>query len=65
MLSLGIVLCCISVAPVVFFGTIFDGNFFSEALSPSMIFLLTGIGVFFILFSSAKEDAYKKLLSLG
>ncbi|MBE5830286.1 MAG: hypothetical protein IJJ64_01415 [Butyrivibrio sp.] len=65
MLSLGIVLCCISVAPVVFFGTIFDGNFFSEALGPSMIFLLTGIGVFFILFSSAKEDAYKKLLSLG
>ncbi len=65
MLSLGIVLCCISVAPVVFFGTIFDGNFFSEALGPSMIFFLTGLGVFFILFSSAKEIAYKKLLSLG
>lgn len=65
MLSLGIAFCCISVAPVVFFGTIFDGNFFSEALGPSMIFFLTGIGVFFILFSSAKEMAYKKLLSLG
>ncbi len=65
MLSLGVVLCCISCVPVVFFGILFDGNFFSEALGPSMIFLLTGIGVFFILFSSAKDDAYKKLLSLG
>ena len=65
MLSLGIVLCCVSVVPVVFFGILFNGNFFSEALGPSMIFILTGVGVFFILFSSAKDDAYKKLLSLG
>lgn len=65
MLSLGIVLCCISVVPVVFFGILFNGNFFSEALGPSMIFILTGLGVFFILFSTAKDDAYKKLLSLG
>ena len=65
MLSLGIVLCCISVVPVVFFGILFNGNFFSEALGPSMIFILTGVGVFFILFSTAKDDAYKKLLSLG
>ena len=61
----GIVLCCISVVPVVFFGILFNGNFFSEALGPSMIFILTGLGVFFILFSTAKDDAYKKLLSLG
>ena len=65
MLSLGIVLCCVSVVPVVFFGILFNGNFFSEALGPSMIFILTGLGVFFILFSSAKDQAYKKLLSLG
>lgn len=65
MLSLGIVLCCISVVPVVFFGILFNDNFFSEALGPSMIFILTGLGVFFILFSTAKDDAYKKLLSLG
>ncbi len=65
MLSLGIVLCSISVVPVVFFGILFNGNFFSEALGPSMIFILSGVGVFFILFSSAKDEAYKKLLSLG
>ena len=63
MLAFGIVLCCISVVPVVFFGILFDGNFFSDALGPSMIFILTVIGVFFILFSSAKDAAYSKLLS--
>ena len=64
MLSLGIILCIVSVVPVSMFGILSISRFLTDGVGPSMIFLLTGLGVFFILNSSRKDDAYKKLLSL-
>ena len=65
MLALGIVLCIVCVVPVTMFGIFSISDFLTEALGPSMIFFLSGLGVFFILNSSRKAGAYNKLLSLN
>ncbi len=64
MLALGIILCIVSVVPVSMFGILSISRFLTDGIGPSLIFVLTGIGVFFILNASRKEDAYKTLLSL-
>jgi hypothetical protein len=65
MLAFGIILCIVSVAPVSLFGTIAISHFLSAGIGPSLIFVLTGAGVFFILNSSRKVDACERLLALN
>jgi hypothetical protein len=65
MLALGIILCIVSVVPVSLFGTIAISNFLSAGLGPSLIFVLTGAGVFLILNASRKVDACERLLALN
>ena len=65
MLAVGIIFCIVSVVPVSVFGALSISDFLSEGVGPSMIFVLIGIGVFFILNASRKESAYSKLLSLN
>lgn len=66
-LTAGIMLCIVSVVPVIVFSLMFGGKLtlLSEGLGPSMIFVLTGIGVLFIIISGARSSAFNKLLSLG
>ncbi len=64
MLALGIILCIVSVVPVTMFGVLSISRFLTDGVGPSMIFVFVGLGVFFILNSSRKDEAYKKLLSL-
>ena len=65
MLAMGIVLCVCSVIPVIFFGIFSIFPFLSEGVGPSLIFVLTGAGVFFILNSSRRTDACDRLLRLN
>ncbi len=64
MLALGIVLCIVCVVPVSLFGIISISTFLTAAVGPSLIFVICGIGVFFILNASRRVDAYETLLSL-
>lgn len=65
MLALGVGCCIISALPVSVLGTMNINGFLTEAIGPTLIFILVGIGVFFILNSSRKVSAYEKLLSLN
>ncbi len=63
MFAVGVGCCICSVVPVVVLGAMKIGVL-SSAVGPSLIFVLVGIGVFFILNSGRKTAAYEKLLSL-
>lgn len=63
MFALGVMCCICSVIPVSVFGAL-KIKLLSNAVGPSLIFVLVGIGVFFILNSGRKTSAYEKLLSL-
>jgi hypothetical protein len=66
LLTAGIMLCIVSVVPVIVLSTAFSSMpMLSDGIGPSMIFTLAGIGVFLIVFSSAKSSACRKLLSLN
>ena len=65
MLAMGIVLCVCSVIPVIFFGIFSIFPFLSEGVGPSLIFVITGAGVFFIINSSRRTDACDRLLKLN
>jgi hypothetical protein len=63
MFAIGVMCCICSVIPVTVFGAM-KIKALSNAIGPSLIFVLVGIGVFFILNSGRKTAAYEKLLSL-
>lgn len=63
MFAIGVMCCICSVIPVSVFGATRIKPL-SNAIGPSLIFVLVGIGVFFILNSGRKTSAYEKLLSL-
>lgn len=63
MFAIGVMCCICSVIPVTVFGAM-KIKALSNAIGPSLIFVLVGIGVFFILNSGRKTSAYEKLLSL-
>lgn len=67
LLTVGIMLCIVSVIPVIVFDAIFGDSFIilTQGIAPALIFVAAGIGVFFIIVSGAKESAYSKLLSLN
>ncbi|WP_026516472.1 permease prefix domain 1-containing protein [Butyrivibrio sp. MC2021] len=64
-LALGIVLCSLSVLPVAVLEFLFKNEFITEGLAPSLLFILAGLGVFFIVSASAKTGACHRLLHLG
>ena len=64
MFAVGVGCCICSVIPVSVFGAL-GIKVISSAIGPSLIFVLVGIGVFFILNSSRKVSAYQRLLSLN
>ena len=64
MFALGVMCCICSVIPVSVLGAM-RIKVLSSAVGPSLIFVLVGIGVFFILNSSRKVSAYEMLLSLN
>lgn len=64
-LAVGIMLCIASLIPVVVLDGAFDIPIISDGVGPSMMFTLAGVGVFLIVFSSGRNMAYKKLLSLN
>ncbi len=66
LLTVGIMLCIVSVIPVILFSMAFSAfPFLSEGIGPSMIFVLSGIGVLLIIFSNSKTSACNKILSLN
>ncbi len=66
LLTVGIMLCIVSVVPVVFLSMAFSSfPILSDGIGPSLIFALSGIGVFLIVFSGSKIDACRKLLALN
>ena len=66
LLTVGIMLCIVSVVPVIFLSMAFSSfPILSDGIGPSLIFALSGIGVFLIVFSGSKIDACRKLLALN
>lgn len=63
-LAIGIMLCIFSVVPVIVIGSS-NNVLLSDGVGPSMLFTFVGVGVFLIIFSGARNSAYKKLLSLN
>ena len=64
-LAVGIMLCIVSVIPVIALNTAIDIPIISDGVGPSMLFTLVAVGVFLIVFSSGRNMAYKKLLLLN
>lgn len=66
-LTIGIIICVLSIIPVIAFSMLFGDKLpiLSEGIGPSMIFVCAGIGVLLIIFSGAKDAAFDKLLSLN
>lgn len=66
-LTIGIIICVLSIIPVIVFSTVFGDSFplLSEGIGPSMIFICAGVGVLLIIFSGAKDAAFDKLLALN
>ena len=63
-LAIGIMLCIFSVVPVIVIGSS-NNVLLSDGVGPSMLFTFVGVGVFLIVFSGARNSAYKMLLSLN
>ncbi len=65
MLAVGIGLCIISVAPAIVIDTISSNDFLNDGVAPTLLFIMVAIGVFLIIASGAKDNAYNTLLSLN
>ncbi len=64
-LATGIVLCSLSFLPTAVIGIIFENYFLTEAIGPSLLFIMVGLGVFLIIVSSARTSACRLLLKLN
>lgn len=62
---IGVILCIVSVVPMIFTDARLFGFPASAGLSPVLMMLMVGIGVMLIIFSSGKDKAYSLLLSLN
>ncbi len=65
LLTIGIMLCVVCVLPPVVINGMFSSVFLNELFGVVMMFVFVGCGVMLIIFSGAKEGAYRKLLSLN
>ena len=64
-LTIGIILCVVSVVPPAVLGTLSKNYYLTEGLGPAMMFLCVGIGVLLIIVSGGRSNAGKTLLSLN
>ena len=65
LLTIGIALCIMSVAPVALFESLFKSLVITEGIGPSILFLFDGIGVMMIIYSGGRESAINKLLGVN
>lgn len=65
MLTIGIVLCILSVIPPVLMEDVLHLSIFGESLSACFMFSLIAIGVFLIVMASMRLSSYKALLNLN
>ena len=67
LLTIGIIFCIVSVIPVIVLNTVLSSKFtiLTEGIGPAFIFAGAGLGVLLIIVSGAREEAYRKLLSLN
>ncbi len=64
-LTLGIILCVVSVVPAAVMGTLAKNMYLADSIGPALMFLCVGIGVMLIIVSSGRGSAAKTLLSLN
>ncbi len=64
-LATGIVLCSLCFLPTAVIGIIFENEFMSGAVGPSLLFIMVGLGVLLIIVSSARSSACGVLLKLN
>lgn len=64
-LTIGVILCIISLIPVSVMGSLPLGRLASDVFGPIVMFIMIGIGVMFIIFSNGRDGAYTILLGLN
>lgn len=64
MITIGVVLCIASIIPVCIAGA-YNVGALQQGIAASMIFLLTGIGVFLIVASSVRHSGFNRLLTVN
>ncbi len=64
-LIIGVLLCIVSVIPCIISDALPLGLAFSDIFSPVLLFIMVGIGVMLIIFSSGRDGAYGTLLGLN
>ena len=67
MLTLGVILCILSFVPPIILDWIseFSGNYFLDEISGSFFLIFVAIGVFMLVYASAKMGSYNDLLNLN
>ena len=64
MITIGVMLCIASIIPVCIAG-VYDVSEMSQSIAASMIFFLTGIGVFLIVASGVRHSGFSRLLTVN
>ena len=65
LLTIGIMLCIVSIIPTIIVDSLFPAGPLSDTFQGIFLFAMVGVGVMLIIFSGGKESAYRKLLSLN
>lgn len=65
LLTVGIILCILSLIPVILLDALFNYNYFWSNFSACLMFFLIAIGVFMIVMGGIRLGSYKALLALN
>ncbi|SFB84981.1 permease prefix domain 1-containing protein [Butyrivibrio sp. YAB3001] len=65
MVAIGIILCIASIIPVTFFGILNISQLLTDAIGPSLLFIIAAFGVMLIINAGGKDKAYDCLLNLN
>lgn len=61
-IGVGVVLCILSVVPVIMLEEFCANSFFSENFAPALMLAIIAVGVFLFVYLGIEADSYKKLL---
>jgi len=61
-ITLGVILCIVAVIPVIIFSEGHQRGIFNESFGVSLLFLLAGLGVFFLIFGGVIMSSFTKLV---
>lgn len=64
-LTIGIILCILSVVPVIIFEEIESTYFLTNGVGPAALLVMVGVGVMLIIFSGGREAAIDRMLGLN